>query len=115
MIPREPGLLVAFVLPAGITPGARSLPGAVRPGRWTATFVAPARRTAVMARQLHADAAWLLKLHIIPHGFVLPWGTWQRLPSVAAPEHAVWSGGGHLDLSAAARARLRRGAITLNT
>ncbi len=43
--PREPGLMVTFVLPAGITPARSSLPGALRLGRWTATFVAvPAGR-----------------------------------------------------------------------
>ncbi len=40
--PREPGLTVAFVLPAGVTPLGANLPGRTGPdGRWTAAFVSP--------------------------------------------------------------------------
>jgi hypothetical protein len=41
VVPRRPGLLVSFVLPAGLEPARASLPGVVRLGRWTATYVAP--------------------------------------------------------------------------
>ena len=40
VVPREPGLTVSFVLPAGVTPARHNLPGVVRLGSWTATYVA---------------------------------------------------------------------------
>lgn len=42
LVPREPGLIVSFVLPPGIVPLGANLPGRVGRGdRWVATFVAP--------------------------------------------------------------------------
>ena len=39
VVPREPGLMVTFMLPAGVAPARSSLPGVTRLGHWTATFV----------------------------------------------------------------------------
>ena len=41
VVPREPGLTFTFVLPPGVSPARSSLPGLVRLGRWSATFIAP--------------------------------------------------------------------------
>jgi len=41
VVPRHPGLAISFVLPAGVEPARSNLPGTLRVGRWTATFVAP--------------------------------------------------------------------------
>ena len=38
--PRQPGLTVSFLMPPGITPTRSNLPGVVRLGSWTATYVA---------------------------------------------------------------------------
>jgi hypothetical protein len=41
VVPRQPGLVLSFVLPAGLRPARASLPGVIRSERWTATYVAP--------------------------------------------------------------------------
>jgi peptidase M28-like protein len=52
VVPQRPGLAVSFVLPPGITPSQTNLPGAMRLGQWTATFVAP---TPVVGVTWHAS------------------------------------------------------------
>ena len=41
VIPHNPGLVISFVLPEGIEPARSNLPGVLRLGRWTATYIAP--------------------------------------------------------------------------
>jgi hypothetical protein len=41
VIPRHPGLAIAFVLPDGLEPARSNFPGVARLGRWTSTYVAP--------------------------------------------------------------------------
>jgi hypothetical protein len=41
VIPQNPGLVISFVLPAGVEPARSNLPGSPRLGRWTATYIAP--------------------------------------------------------------------------
>ena len=41
VVPNRRGIAVSFVLPAGTVPARSSLPGALRLGRWTATYIAP--------------------------------------------------------------------------
>lgn len=41
VVPARRGIALSFVLPAGVIPARTSLPGALRLGRWTATFIAP--------------------------------------------------------------------------
>jgi hypothetical protein len=41
VVPRQSGLTLSFVMPAGVDPARSSLPGIARAGRWTATSVAP--------------------------------------------------------------------------
>ena len=92
-IPREPGLLVTFVLPAGMTPARSSLPGAVASAagrRRSSPFPAEGDR---LARELRGrpppslnDVAW----SVTPR---LPWR--QRAGSACRPgcrrNSAVWT------------------------
>lgn len=41
VVPRLPGVAIAFVLPAGTEPARSNIPGILRGGRWTATYIAP--------------------------------------------------------------------------
>ena len=41
VMPKRPGLVITFILPAGREPARSSLPGIDRRGRWTATYIAP--------------------------------------------------------------------------
>ena len=82
VVPRAQGLTVSFVLPPGVTPARHNLPGLVRLGSWTATFIAPPpegilfkasfgtgescrRRTPARLRHL-AQAAWRRRMAVAP-------------------------------------------------
>ena len=94
VVPRRPGLSVSFVAPAGLTPARSSLPGAIRLGRWTATFAAlPADGIAWRAGFAKASPEQLreLRLAVTDTGFPAGEG-WQRLPAWLPQERAVWSG-----------------------
>jgi hypothetical protein len=41
VVPRLPGIAVSFVLPTGLEPARSNIPGILRGGRWTATYLAP--------------------------------------------------------------------------
>ena len=85
VIPKHPGLVVSFVLPAGLAPVRSSIPGALRLGQWTATFVAPpAEGIAWRARFSSADPARLRDVRIV----VTEAGI---LPSWLPQERAVWT------------------------
>jgi hypothetical protein len=92
IVPRNKGLAISFVLPAGIAPLTSSFPGAERLGQWTATFIAPPPDgIAWRATFSSADAARLrgLRVAITDAGF--PGGSgWQRLPDWLPQDHAVW-------------------------
>jgi hypothetical protein len=92
-VPRRPGLAVSFVLPAGIVPARSSLPGALRLGRWTATFVAPtADGIAWRASFSGVDAGRLRDVRVAVTDFGFPGGSgWQRLPAWLPQERAVWN------------------------
>jgi hypothetical protein len=92
-VPRRPGLAVSFVLPAGVTPARSSLPGALRLGRWTATFVAPPTDgIAWRASFSQVDAARLRDIRVVVTDSGFPGGTgWQRLPDWLPQERAVWT------------------------
>ena len=55
VMPRLPGLAVAFVLPEGLEPARSNLPGIVRLGRWTATYRAPTREGLVFRASFAAS------------------------------------------------------------
>ena len=93
VVAREPGVSIAFVLPAGVTPARSSLPGVLRQGRWTAMYIAPppegiafrASFTGVTAEQLRAT-------RVAVNSPRLPGGTgWQSLPAWLPQEHTVWT------------------------
>jgi peptidase M28-like protein len=41
VVPRMPGVAISFVLPPGLEPARANIPGILRGGRWTATYIAP--------------------------------------------------------------------------
>jgi hypothetical protein len=66
VMPRVPGLAVAFVLPEGLEPARSNLPGIVRLGRWTATYRAPTREGLVFRASFsRIDAGRLRDLRVI--------------------------------------------------
>jgi hypothetical protein len=93
VVPRQPGLSLAFVLPEGVTPSRSSMPGVVRSRRWTAIFVAPptegiafrASFTGVSAEQLRGTRVTATSARI-------PGGEgWQQLPPWLPQDRTVWS------------------------
>jgi hypothetical protein len=93
VVPKQAGLAIAFVLPAELTPARTSLPGAVRLGRWTATYIAPAPEGVVWkAGFTGANADRLHDVRIAVTDFGFPGGSgWQRLPAWLPQERAVWT------------------------
>ena len=92
VIPREPGLLVTFVLPAGITPARSSLPGAVRLGHWTATYVAIPAEGIAWEASLRTPPSSLNDVSVAVTSARFPGGTgWQGLPAWLPQDSAVWS------------------------
>ena len=92
VIPREPGLLVTFVLPAGVTPARSSLPGAVRLGHWTATYVAIPAEGIAWEASLRAPPSSLNDVSVAVTSSRFPGGTgWQGLPAWLPQDRAVWS------------------------
>ena len=93
LLPRAPGVGVAFVLPEGITPARSNLPGVVRAGRWIATFAAaPAEGIAWQAafNRMPAEKLREVRVAVTTNGF--PGGSgWQRLPAWMPQDRAVWS------------------------
>ncbi len=93
VVPRAPGLTVAFVLPAGLTPARSSLPGVPRLGRWAAVYVAPPREGILWRasfRDATPDQLRGVRVAVTDVGF--PGGEgWQRLPGWLPQDHAVWN------------------------
>jgi hypothetical protein len=93
VIPREPGLAVTFVLPPGVTPARSSLPGAVRLGRWAATFVAVPAEGIAWEASLRAPPASIQDVRVAVTSARFPGGSgWQGLPAWLPQDTAVWSG-----------------------
>ena len=93
VVPREPGLRVLFVLPAGFTPARASLPGVLRGGRWTATYAAvPAEGVAFRASFGNGTEEALLKTEVMVRCAGFPGGIgWQRMPSWTPHQRVVWT------------------------
>ena len=93
IVPREPGLTLSFVLPAGVTPARSSLPGVARLGRWTATYVAPPPEGIGWEASFRgATADQLRETRIAITSAGLPGGGGpQRLPAWLPETAAVWS------------------------
>ena len=93
VVPRDPGLVISFVLPAGIQPARANLPGVVRLGRWTATYVAPPTDGVNFRASFGAvDQARLKELRVLAtsRGFAANAG-WPA-PAWLPQDRAVWSG-----------------------
>ena len=92
VVPREPGLNVTFILPERLTPARSSLPGVIRGGRWSATFVAIPREGIAWEASVHAPPEALTDLRVAVTSSRLPGGTgWQSLPAWLPQDTAVWS------------------------
>ena len=93
VLPKEPGVSILFVLPAGVTPARSNLPGVIRAGRWIATFVgAPTEGIAWQAafNQIGPDKLREVRIAVTVSG--IPGGSgWQRLPTWMPQDRAVWS------------------------
>jgi Peptidase family M28 len=86
VVPTRAGLAVSFVLPAGITPARSSIPGALRLGQWTATFVAPPPEgIAWRASFSGVDPARLREIRLV----VTESG--RNLPAWLPQDRAVWN------------------------
>jgi hypothetical protein len=123
IVPREPGLTITFMLPAGVTPARSSLPGIVRLGRWTATFVSvppegiaweasfpevgPGSDQGRSGVRPRFDPATLVGLRIAVTSPRLPGGSgWQSLPAWLPQDTAVWSANATWVLPASANAAI---------
>jgi len=93
VVPREPALTLSFVLPSGITPARSSLPGVMRLGRWTDTYVAPPAEGIAWEASFSESTAEQLRntrVAVTSNGF--PGGAgWQQLPAWLPQDTAVWS------------------------
>jgi hypothetical protein len=92
-VPHHPGVAVAFVLPQGVVPARTSLPGALRLGQWTATYVAPpADGITWHASFPAASSAQVPAMRVVVTESGFPGGAgWQRLPDWVPQDRAVWS------------------------
>ena len=93
VLPREPATSISFVLPAGIVPARSSLPGVLRAGRWTATFVTPPPDGVLWeATFAGATPQQLAALRVAVTMSGIPGGTgWQRLPAWMPQDRMVWT------------------------
>jgi hypothetical protein len=92
VVPREPGLTVTFMLPSRLTPARSSLPGTMRLGRWTTTFVAVPSEGIAWEASFHAAPEALSDVKIAVSASRFPGGTgWQSLPAWLPQDTAVWS------------------------
>ncbi len=93
MIPSRPGGAVSFILPEGLVPARSSLPGALRLGRWTATFLAPPAEGVQWRASFRPGMSERLQqvlVAVTESGF--PGGSGpQRLPAWIPQERAVWT------------------------
>ena len=84
IVPREPGLTAAFVLPEGVMPSRSNLPGVVTRGRWRAAYIGVPAGRGHLARvvQVRPGVAAAGRTR---RGLVSPrfpgGGGWQSLPA----------------------------------
>ncbi len=93
VVPREPSLVLRFILPAGVVPVRSSLPGVERDGRWSATFVAPPPEGLAWEASFRGVAPEQLRETVVGIGTArLPGGDgWQSLPGWLPQDTVVWS------------------------
>jgi hypothetical protein len=86
--PQRPGVIVTFVLPGALAPARSNLPGIVRRGRWSATYVAPpADGVSWRASLARIPVSGLDGLRVVAS---LPWS--EQAPQWLPQERSVWSG-----------------------
>jgi hypothetical protein len=91
VVPREPGIILSFVLPAGLKPARSSLPGVTRMDRWVATYFAPPPDGIVFRGSFGPVNPALLKelrLLVIAEAGAPSW----PLPAWLPQDRAVWNG-----------------------
>ena len=86
--PHQPGVTVTFVLPGGLEPARSNLPGIIRRGRWTASYVAlpsdgVSWRASFGRPLLNGGADFRVAV-------TLPWN--EHPPSWLPQERSVWTG-----------------------
>ncbi len=88
----DPGTTPFVTLPAGVVPIRSSLPGRVREGAWTASYVAAPTGTLVFTAAFHpADAARLPAIRAGLRTRTLPGGVGAAgVPAWLPAEHAAW-------------------------
>lgn len=93
LVPQHAGLTASLVLPAGAAPARTSLPGVVRLGRWTATYVAiPSGGITWEASFRGVTEAALRDTRVVVTTSRVPGGGgWQSLPGWLPQDTAVWS------------------------
>lgn len=91
--PTQPTVTVSIVLPAGVRPARSNLPGIVRGGRWTATYVGvPRSGTAWHASFAGVTEPVLREIRIAVNASGLPGGEgWQRLPAWLPQQSTAWT------------------------
>jgi hypothetical protein len=93
VVPSEPGLTVSLMLPPGVIPARHDLPGVVRRGSWTATYLAvPADGVLFRAAFNTVDAARVGQPIVMVVSSRLPGGDgWQSLPAWLPQQRAAWT------------------------
>jgi len=89
VVPQVPGVTIGFVLPPNLLPARSNLPGTIRAGRWTATFVAPPPEGLSWRASFARTPANALDDIVVTA--TVPWG--MQPPSWLPQDLAVWSGG----------------------
>ncbi len=92
VVPSQPGVTVTFVAPAGQKPARSNLPGIVRNGRWSATYVAPPADGVVWRAYFGTtDPSPFAATRMVVTSGRIPGGTgWQSLPAWLPQERTVW-------------------------
>ena len=93
IVPTQPALSIAFILPAGIEPAGSNFPGVRRLDRWTATYIAPpAEGIAWQASFASATPDQLKGVRIAVTSSGLPGAPgWQRIPAWLPQDRMVWN------------------------
>jgi Peptidase family M28 len=89
VVPHVPGVTIRFVLPPNLVPARSNLPGVVRSGRWTATFVAPPADGLSWRASFTSTPPQTLDGIVV--AATMPWG--MQPPSWLPQDLSVWSGG----------------------
>ena len=93
IVPAQPALSIAFILPAGIEPAGSNFPGVSRLDRWTATYIAPPPEgIAWQASFASATPDQLNGVRIAVTSSGLPGASgWQRIPAWLPRDRMVWN------------------------